>query len=167
VPGPPDYFPNAAQANPSIFYDRSTGAARLAQVRDILTARYDVARGHQDYAAAATAQADPTAPSDPASGATESAAVAAPDTAGITSAFAAAIATLRADDTQVFHGLFADDHRTAPLAPVVSALWSDPKTAAPTSAPAQKSSPAACSISSKTCRPQAPESWIPPCKDLR
>ena len=41
-----DYFPSAAQANPSIFYDRSTGAARtLAQVRDILTARYDVARG--------------------------------------------------------------------------------------------------------------------------
>src|SRR4029079_3978735 len=30
-----DYFPNAAQANPSIFYDRSTGAARsLAQVRN-------------------------------------------------------------------------------------------------------------------------------------
>ena len=34
-----DYFPNAAQANPSIFYDRSSGAARsLAQMRDILTA---------------------------------------------------------------------------------------------------------------------------------
>jgi len=47
-----DYFPNAAQANPSIFYDRSTGAARsLAQVRDILTARYDVARGSGDTAA--------------------------------------------------------------------------------------------------------------------
>ena len=64
-----DYFPNAAQANPSIFYDRSTGAARsLAQVRDILTARYDVARGHQDYTAA-TAQADPAAPADAASAA--------------------------------------------------------------------------------------------------
>jgi hypothetical protein len=87
---------------------------------------------------AATAQADPTAPSDAASGATGSAAVAAPDTAGITGAFAAAIPTLRADDTQVFHGLFADDHCTAPLAPVVSALWSDLKTAAPGSAPAQK-----------------------------
>jgi len=38
------YFPNAAQANSSIFYDRTTGAARsLAQVRDVLTARYDVA----------------------------------------------------------------------------------------------------------------------------
>ena len=38
-------FGNAAQANPSIFYDRTTGTARsVAQVRDVLTARYDVAR---------------------------------------------------------------------------------------------------------------------------
>ena len=40
-----DYFPGAAKANSSIFYDRATGAVRtLAQVRDVLTARYDVAR---------------------------------------------------------------------------------------------------------------------------
>ena len=39
-----DFFPDAAQANSSIFYDRATGAARtVAQVRDVLTARYDVA----------------------------------------------------------------------------------------------------------------------------
>jgi hypothetical protein len=138
-----DYFPNAAQANPSIFYDRATGAPRsLAQVRDILTARYDVARGSQDFAAATT-PADPAAPADATSGATTSgattsAAVAVPDTAGIANAFAAAIPTLRADDTQVFHGLFADDHRTVPLAPVVSALWGTPKAATPGSAPAQK-----------------------------
>jgi hypothetical protein len=88
-----DYFPNAAQANPSIFYDRSTGAARsLAQVRDILTARYDVARGNQDYTAA-TALTDPAAATDAASSATESATATAPDTAGIASAFAAAIPT--------------------------------------------------------------------------
>lgn len=38
------YFPIAAHANSPIFYDRSTGAPRtLAQVRNILTARYDVA----------------------------------------------------------------------------------------------------------------------------
>jgi hypothetical protein len=63
----------------------------------------------------------------------------APDTAGIANAFAAAIPTPRADDTQVFHGLFADDHRTVPLAPVVSALWGTPRTAAPSGAPAQNS----------------------------
>ena len=37
-------FPSAARANSSIFYDHTTGAARsIAQVRDVLTARYDVA----------------------------------------------------------------------------------------------------------------------------
>jgi hypothetical protein len=136
-----DYFPNAAQANPSIFYDRSTGAARsLAQVRNILTARYDAARGSQDYAAApTTAQVDPAATTVAATGDTASAG-AAPDTAGIATAFAAAIPTLKPDDTQVFHGLFADDHRTVPLAPLVSALWSTPTGAAVQSgAPVQKS----------------------------
>ncbi len=38
------YFPTAARANASIFYDRSTGQPRsLAEVRNLLTARYDVA----------------------------------------------------------------------------------------------------------------------------
>jgi hypothetical protein len=106
-------------------------------VRDILTARYDVARGSQDFAAA-TMPADPAAPADATSGAATSAAAAVPDTAGIANAFAAAIPTLRADDTQVFHGLFADDYRTVPLAPVVSVLWSTPNAATPNGAPAQK-----------------------------
>ena len=49
-----DYFPNAANANSSIFYDRATGHARsLAQVRDVLTARYDVARNDAVRAAQA------------------------------------------------------------------------------------------------------------------
>jgi hypothetical protein len=134
-----DYFPNAAQANPSIFYDRSTGAARsLAQVRNILTARYDAARGTQAYAAmATTAQVDPATATVTATGDTASTG-AAPDTAGLATAFAAAIPTPKPDDTQVFHGLFADDRRTVPLAPLVSALWSTPTGAVP-SAPALQS----------------------------
>ena len=124
-----DFFPNAAQANASIFYDRATGAARsFAQVRNVLTARYDVARGSQDLATA-TAQAA-TAPATAASTATAATAASAPDTAGIASAFAAAIPTPRADaKPQVFHGLFVDGSRAAPLAPVVSALWSVPNAA--------------------------------------
>ena len=59
------------------------------------------------------------------------AAAAAPDTAGIANAFAAAIPARKADDTQVFHGLFADDHRTVPLAAVVGALWGASNAAAP------------------------------------
>ncbi len=124
------FFPIAAHANASIFYDRATGAPRsLAQVRDILTARYDVA-ARQPGPAVATAQAVPqpspamtasamtapaTAPAMTAAGTIYAPAVhsvhtipilssgasassgaaghvaAVPDTAGMTSAFAAAM----------------------------------------------------------------------------
>jgi hypothetical protein len=133
-------FPNAAKANPSIFYDRSTGAARsLAQVRDVLTARYDVAARIRP---SGTAQAANTTGTNsalssipPASipsasittGATTAAATVAaatvPDTAGMTNAFAAAAPSLRAQDNEIFHGLFQDPGRTGPIAAVVSQLW--------------------------------------------
>src|SRR5580692_9268470 len=72
------YFPNAATANSSIFFDRSTGTARtMAQVRNVLTARYDVA--------ARGSAADPVQTVQ-----VTAASAKAPDTAGITSAFAAA-----------------------------------------------------------------------------
>jgi hypothetical protein len=123
-----DFFPGQAQANPSIFYDRTTGAARtLAQVRNVLTARYDVARGAQSgFAASAQVAAAATGTTAAAAG---SAATSAPDTAGITNAFASAVPTAKSDDKQVFHGLFADANRSAPLAAVVSALWGVPDVA--------------------------------------
>ncbi|MDE2283372.1 MAG: transglycosylase SLT domain-containing protein [Hyphomicrobiales bacterium] len=122
------FFSHAAAANPSIFYDRSGAPRNVAQVRDILTARYDVARNSQNDLAA-VAQA----------------AVSAPDTAGIANAFAAgqqapatgssiadkvaALAPARADrpQQQVFRGLFADANGAAPL---VSALWGVPDASA-------------------------------------
>jgi len=120
--GAVNYFPGAAQANPSIFYDRASGAPRsLAQVRNILTARYDVARSRPDDPARAAQAADPAA-----------AAAAVPDTAGMTNAFAAAVPARKADDTQVFHGLFQDTGRTSPVAPVVSELWGVPNPASKT-----------------------------------
>jgi Transglycosylase SLT domain len=126
-----DFFPNAAQANASIFYDRTTGAARsFAQVRNVLTARYDVARGSQDRSASTAPAATAMAPASATGSATAATAGSAPDTAGIASAFAAAIPSPRTDAKQeVFHGLFVDGGRAAPLAPVVSALWSVPNTA--------------------------------------
>jgi hypothetical protein len=82
-----DFFGHAAHANGSIFYDRTTGDARsLAQVRNVLTARYNVARSNQGPPSAAGQVA--TAPL-PVLSATAAAAPV-PDTAGITSAFAAA-----------------------------------------------------------------------------
>ena len=144
-----DYFPHAASANSSIFYDRATGHARsLAQVRDVLTARYDVARNDAVRAAqAANATVNPGtlsvaqatgAPLDlaafaaPTPGAAPSATPAAktaavPDTAGMTGAFAAATPTPAAQAAnQMFHGLFQDTDRTAPVAAIVSQLWTTP-----------------------------------------
>src|ERR1700761_6781431 len=55
------YFPIAARATASIFYDRSTGQPRtLAEVRNILTARYDVAaRARPDTNAVAQSDIPP------------------------------------------------------------------------------------------------------------
>jgi hypothetical protein len=153
-----DYFPHAANANSSIFYDRATGQARsLAQVRDVLTARYDVARNDAVRAAQAASAASAAgatvspgtlsvaqatgAPLDlaafaapaaaaapsPASAAPAKTAAAVPDTAGMTGAFAAATPTPAAQAAnQIFHGLFQDSDRTAPVAAVVSQLWTTP-----------------------------------------
>jgi hypothetical protein len=150
-----DYFPNAANANSSIFYDRATGHARsLAQVRDVLTARYDVARNDAVRAAqaanahstavtpgtlsvaqatgapldlAAFAAPTPAAAANPANATSTAKTAAVPDTAGMTGAFAAATPTPAAPVTnQIFHGLFQDTDRTAPVAAVVSQLWTTP-----------------------------------------
>ena len=64
--------------------------------------------------------------------------ITAPDTAGITSAYAAAAPSARGvpapaklpahavADTQMFHGLFQDTDRSAPVAAIVSQLWTTP-----------------------------------------
>ena len=135
--------------------DRATGHARsLAQVRDVLTARYDVARNDAVRAAQATSAASATvtpgtlsvaqatgAPLDlaafaaptaaatpnPANAAPTAKTAAVPDTAGMTGAFAAATPSPAARATnQIFHGLFQDTDRTAPVAAVVSQLWTTP-----------------------------------------
>jgi hypothetical protein len=53
-------------------------------------------------------------------------AAAVPDTAGMTSAFAAAIPKASEHDTAVFHGLFQDPGTSLPVASVVSQLWGVP-----------------------------------------
>jgi Transglycosylase SLT domain len=125
------YFPNAATANSSIFFDRSTGTARtMAQVRNVLTARYDVAARGSAADPVQTAQLTVSAAS-----------AKAPDTAGITSAFAAATpvqmpessspatvpgAAKVQNQNQMFHGLFQDTDRASPVAAIVSQLWTTP-----------------------------------------
>jgi hypothetical protein len=138
-------FPSAAHANTSIFYDHTTGAPRsLAQVRDVLTARYDIAARERPVTNVAQASAPPSAvstavsfaapavmpsslaaPSNgPVPDAAKTAAAIVPDTAGVTNAFAAAAAPQRtAVNTEVFHSLFSDPGRSTPVASVVSQLW--------------------------------------------
>jgi hypothetical protein len=146
-------FPNAAHANTSIFYDHTTGTPRsLAQVRDVLTARYDIAArerpvsGPSDVAQAAPAQSVvatavsfaapammppsvaapanmPVAKTAANTAAANTAAAIVPDTAGVTSAYAAAAPQRTAANTDVFHSLFSDPGRSTPVASVVSQLW--------------------------------------------
>lgn len=116
------YFAHAAQANRSIFYDQRTGAARTAaEVRNVLTNRYDVARS-RPIEPTGTAQAQ---------AANYSARVSpplslVPDTAGITSALAAAVPARHQNDYQMFHGLFADNTGNAPAGSKIGQLWSVP-----------------------------------------
>jgi hypothetical protein len=142
------YFANAAQANPSIFYDRTTGAARsLAQVRNVLTARYDVAARIPSEtistAEAATAPSTESAlrntpiaakvPTIPviqgAKSPTPIPVAMVPDTAGMTSAFADAVPKRVEQENRIFHGLFSDPGRSGPVAEVVSQLWGVSNTA--------------------------------------
>ena len=147
------YFGPAAHANTSIFYDRTTGASRsLAEVRNVLTGRYNIARSNQGPPSTLAQIASEPLPPLLAT----SASVPVPDTAGITNAFAAAApsAVHKADSTadagvantgagngvaansvaagtakratedhQIFHGLFQDADRAPPAASLVSELW--------------------------------------------
>jgi hypothetical protein len=135
-------FPNAAQANPSIFFDKQTGAARsLAAVRNVLTARYDVAaRSAPQHAAPLAQAANAGAPLS-----------IAPDTAGIANAFAAAMPgpmpsptptptptppqRSSSKDGPMFYGLFADAGSSGPVGPLVSQLWGKPNAAPAGGAP--------------------------------
>lgn len=130
-------FPSAAHANTSIFYDHTTGAPRsLAQVRDVLTARYDIAARERPVSggtnvaqvspspsAVSTAVSFAASANMPAPDAAKTAAAIVPDTAGVTGAYAAAAPLRSAVNTDVFHSLFADPGRSTPVASVVSQLW--------------------------------------------
>lgn len=106
-----ELFPNAARANRSIFYDKQGRARDAAEVYTTLTGRYDVARtgGAAPTEVASTTIVARKIPR------------AAPDTAGITQAFAASDPRpARQDTAPVFHALF---HTGEALASEVQQLW--------------------------------------------
>jgi len=119
-------FPQAAAANPSIFYDRSGSPRSTSAVYATLTGRFDSARNAvfspdlRGTVAPSVAQASP------------------PDTAGIAQAFAAASDPLPPvpDTKPLFQAMFTDRVRTA-LAPAVNSLWGSGKSeATPANLPA-------------------------------
>ncbi len=105
------FFPDAARANRSIFFERTGSPRTAAQVRDILTGRYDLARDESADVTQAAAQATPPT---------------APDTAALAHAFVAVIPKVSASNRRIFHGLFQDGNPASPVAPLVKALWTAP-----------------------------------------
>ena len=129
-------FPAPATANRSIFYDRQGNARSIAGVNAELVRRYEVARTKSSAPAVQVASAAIPAPQprpttmpvlpvrETAVSAAPTPAAAATDTAGITSAYAAAAVPARAQETgSVFGSLFHDDGRQTAIAPVVNELW--------------------------------------------
>ena len=111
-------FPAAARANKSIFYDRQGNARSVAGVYSELNRRYQVARVNVLPGGAPTAIAANTAVPSPTR--------AAPDTGGITQAFAAAAPRpVVAAAEPTFRSLFQNEGRGA-VSPLVSNLWTTP-----------------------------------------
>jgi Transglycosylase SLT domain len=139
-------FPNAAAANRSIFYDRSTGRARsVSEVYSVLQQRYDSAATSSATQSAmasvggdivkpsvAVASAAPSAPSNASSSVsvadTASFLSSFPDTRSVASAapVAMAAASTSADAapaSPVFRSLFQDGGRPQPVSQAVRELW--------------------------------------------
>jgi len=124
-------FPEAARANRSVFYDRQGNARTIAGVRDELVRRYQVAKARMVPSAAPTAVAAQT----PAPAASTAPARRVADTAGVTSAYAAAQPAAPSapaaatgeiagpPSRSAFHSLFETENRRGAISPVVAALW--------------------------------------------
>lgn len=109
-------FPQAAAANPSIFYDRAGNARSASAVYATLTGRFAAARASA-VASNLRGTVSPAVAAPPA-----------PDTAGVTQVLASASDRLPpvADTKPLFQSMFSDRERTA-VAPAVNSLWTMPK----------------------------------------
>jgi hypothetical protein len=134
-----EMFPQAAAANPSIFYDRAGHSRSTGDVYAKLSGRFDVARA-MSFAPGVRTAANTVAMTIPKAGAAKTSS---PDTAGVTQAFAQANDRLPPlpDTKPLFQAMFTDRARKA-VTQTVSSLWapaksetkSDAKTEAPSAA---------------------------------
>jgi hypothetical protein len=128
-------FPNAAAANRSIFFDRTTGRARsVSEVYSVLSARYAGAANSQATRSALAAvggvpSSVALASAAPAALATDNAAYLStfPDTRSVTPAtmaFASNATGSSSSSDPIFRSLFqAGGERAQPVSPTVRALW--------------------------------------------
>lgn len=129
-------FPQAASANRSIFYERSGSPRSVSAVYAKLAGKFEVARAASFGGGTQIAEAAPRPPAPvplvpapvPVTVVPIPVARQAPDTAGITQAFAEASATLPpvADSKPLFQAMFTDRAGSA-VAPQVNSLWSASK----------------------------------------
>lgn len=123
-------FPNAATANPSIFYDRSGRGRSVSEVYSVLNARYAGAANSKatrsamalfgDTPSAAVASAAPAAP------VIDNAAYLAnfPDVRTVTPVTTVSAPNSTASATEpMFRSLFQSGERTDPVSPAVRELW--------------------------------------------
>ncbi|MBN8989821.1 MAG: transglycosylase SLT domain-containing protein [Rhizobiales bacterium] len=120
-------FPNAAEANRSIFYDRSGRGRSVSEVYSVLTSRYaSAANSPATRTAMAAAGGDVARPVTVAS-ATQT--VPAIDNAAYLSSFpdsravTATSQTASAQSEPIFRSLFQAGERTQPISPAVQELW--------------------------------------------
>jgi hypothetical protein len=135
-------FPNAAKANPSIFYDRQGHARSVSEVYHVLVARYDVARASPAVpASAVAANAAPAVPAIPMTA-----------RAPVLPVEAAAATPPPTNLRPNFHSMFSDTDRRQPVSSFVRDLWtSNPRVAAaltgqaqsPVAAPVAQAAPGA------------------------
>jgi hypothetical protein len=157
-------FPNAAAANRSIFFDRTTGRARsVSEVYSVLTARYAGAANSQATRSALAAVGDvpsnvALASAAPAAPAIDNAAYLStfPDTRSVTPvtmAFASNATGSSSSSDPIFRSLFqGGGERAQPVSPTVRALWGN--------------SSSLTSIASATSSTQTPDARPPQPLDL-
>jgi hypothetical protein len=130
-----DMFPQAAAANPSIFYDASGRPRSVGDVYGKLTGRFETARA-LSFAPATRAADQSVSARLPSPGTRtadrgDSTAPSLPDTAGVTQAFAQASDLPPLPDTKpLFQSMFSDRARVA-VTRTVSSLWASDKSATP------------------------------------
>jgi len=133
-------FPGAAQANPTIFYDRQGRARGAGEVYRALIGRYGVARNGPANAAATAAAASATASAAATVAATlaavDPALLAQTDPTLLTQTYVPAAADVPPAAQlnkagSVFHGLFRSGGPDEAVAPVVRALWAAPGVSGP------------------------------------